>query len=307
MAIPVPLIETDTYNVTCTNTQSGAVYFNSTSKITGNGQCVESLVQTANCPPRMVVSSTAATGPTDFNGFYNQAFDRQGNGTASCGDVPGGFRQDFQQCAGVACSTKSSPCGANVVPVGQQGDVSVISCSPIIIDVEGEGFHLTSAANGVMFDISGNGHPVRIAWTASGFHNAFLALDRNRNGVIDNGTELFGNFTEQPESANPNGFLALAEFDKPENGGNGDGIIDSRDAVFSHLVLWIDENHDGVSQPNELHSLTEFGISSLSLQYRESRRTDEFGNVFRYRAQTESTDHSDVARWAYDVFLVTLP
>ena len=177
-------------------------------------------------------------------------------------------------------------------------------CSPIIVDTTGEGFRLTSAANGVPFDIRGNGHPIQIAWTAIGSGNAFLVLDRNHNGTIDNGTELFGNFTAQPRSPQPNGFLALAEFDKPENGGNGDGVIDERDAIYFQLRLWIDENHDGVSQPEELHTLAAMGVKSLSLDYHESGRTDEFGNRFRFRSRITDLKGADTGRSAYDVFLV---
>jgi len=223
--------------------------------------------------------------------------------------IPGKLNQAARNLAitafalAVICLFSSTNAAALFCP---QPNVKCLS--PILVDTDGSGFHLTSAKDGVVFDIEGNGHPLPISWTAAGSTNAFLALPHD--GKITNGKELFGDFTPQPASDDPNGFLALAVYDKPENGGNGDGVIDDKDAIFPQLRLWIDRNHDGIAQPDEIYTLHELGVFSISLHYKESWRVDAYGNLFRYKSIINVTDkeadESHDGRTIYDVFFRSL-
>ncbi len=112
---------------------------------------------------------------------------------------------------------QSTTCFPDYECHADQGDYTNCGYSPIVIATgPAKQYKFTSNADGVRFDLDNDGIAEQLSWTEAGSDLAFLALDRDGNGTIDNGTELFGNFT-LPGS--PNGFAALRN-----SGGNNGGF-----------------------------------------------------------------------------------
>ncbi len=159
-----------------------------------------------------------------------------------------------------------------------------ILADPLVLDLEGSGIQLSSAEAGVRFDLTGAG-PGQVAWV-KGKGNALLALDRDGNGQIDNGGELFGDTFSLAGLRAGDGFEALGLLDRAENGGNGDGRVDAADRLYGKLLLWTDANGDGVSQAGELRSLKQAGVKALELRYENTREVvDAHGNDLSCRGQ----------------------
>ncbi len=128
------------------------------------------------------------------------------------------------------------------------------SRTPLVIDLDGDGLDLTSLYNAaVSFDLDGDGQEEYTGWVQP--DDAFLVMDWNGDGTINDGTELFGDATGYDD-----GFAALAALDE-----NGDGVIDAQDSLFSLLQIWQDLNSNGISEANELMTMDQIGITSLSL------------------------------------------
>lgn len=295
----------------------GANYNDTTQGQTGPTNCDNNIAQQAGAYTAPTPTPTPTLTPTptptpeecdgidnDGDGLIDEGFDIDNDGWTSCNGDCRDWDQEYFPDAPRHCGVGG---GADRDCDGLDDELQCIG-SPIVIDIVGNGFNLTNAANGVTFDLNGNGLAESLSWTAADSDDSWLALDRNGNGRIDSGRELFGNFTPQPEpppGEERQGFLALAEYDKPVNGGNNDDQIDARDNIFSSLRLWQDSNHNGISEQNELKSLASLGLAALDLKYKESRRTDEHGNQFKYRAKVTDVHGAQVNRWAWDVFLVS--
>jgi DNA polymerase III psi subunit len=131
--------------------------------------------------------------------------------------------------------------------------------SPIALDLDGNGIQTVDASHGVNFDMTATGVAQKVGWVAG--NDGFLVRDVNHDGVVNDGSEMFGTATTLATGGKAkDGFDALQSFDS-----NHDGVINSHDAVYKELKVWIDANHDGVSQAGEMHSLQSFGVSQLNL------------------------------------------
>ena len=151
---------------------------------------------------------------------------------------------------------------------------------PLVIDLAGNGINLTSAPNGVHFDINGDGKSERTAFVQG--DDAFLVYDRNGNGRIDGGRELFGD-----QNGARNGFEELRRYDD-----NADGIIDKKDSIFQSLRLLNDMNSDGMVAGTEISTLDESGIASISLQTAQRSQDDGKGNTLAEKAAYTRTNGS---------------
>jgi hypothetical protein len=177
--------------------------------------------------------------------------------------------------------------------------------SPLIVDTLHNGYALTSVEDGVRFDLDADGVAELVAWTARDSDDEFLAMDRNGNGRIDDGSELFGDHTPAyPDGevvTTANGFEALKFLQSPSYGvSRADQLIDARDVPFSRLLLWRDANHNGISEPDELRSAADAGVVGIAAAYKEKKRKDRYGNEFRQRGTIIWQDGQDAI---FDVWL----
>jgi hypothetical protein len=181
-------------------------------------------------------------------------------------------------------------------------------CSPIVVDLGNDGIKLGKAGVGVYFDVNADGVRDHVQWVRDGGDEGFLAIDRSGNGLIDDGSELFGVGTPMIlESRNaPNGFVGLAQYDSRQLGGNDDGKISEADAIWPQLRIWIDQNADGVSSSNEMHTLRSVGLTALDSIPRIRKYVDEAGNIIPYWAW--ATQRAKPGRTLMaDVFFLVLP
>lgn len=186
-------------------------------------------------------------------------------------------------CFGNACKAQGQQCSSHWDCCQDHCSFVEGVCNddstPILISLDNNGdLALTGYEDGVWFDIFAEQDPVKLAWTSSSSRVGFLALDRNGNGLVDDGSELFGNYTKLTSGLRaPNGFAALGELD---NGAVPDGVLTNEDPAFADLRLWIDSNHDGASQAHELLSMSDAGITAIFTESRSRRRVDAHGNRY---------------------------
>ena len=147
--------------------------------------------------------------------------------------------------------------------------------SPLVLDLDGDGIETRGLLAGAFFDHAGDGFAELTGWI--GADDGLLILDRNGNGTVDHGAELFGNETRLTDGTKAgDGYEALAQFDE-----NGDGQVDASDPVWNQLRVWRDADGNGDSEASELHALADVGVAAIGTTATSSTLMDANGNEHR--------------------------
>ncbi|ODA29221.1 hypothetical protein A8L45_22585 [Veronia pacifica] len=164
--------------------------------------------------------------------------------------------------------------------------------SPLIIDLNGDGVQTLNINEGVAFDIDADGKKEKVGWASAG--DALLAIDLNGDGIINDGSELFGEASPKPEEVK-DGFQALSFYDE-----NQDGVFDANDSAYDDIIVWQDKNSDGISQADEMIGLAEAGVVSIDLTPEQS---SHFNNGNFVGLQSTWTDENGDTHAIDDVWL----
>lgn len=191
---------------------------------------------------------------------------------------------------------KCNPCPNCPTECSPPPDGCDQTASPLIVDFANTGVVMNAPLDGVTFDLDADGALDRVSWPISA-DSAFVALDLNKNGQIDDGGELFGNYTTAPDNKiAANGFLALSKYDD-----NQDGLINAKDKVFADLKLWFDRNKNGKADAGELKTLPQASVESIEVGYEDIYEEDAYGNETRQRSVVHMTGNT--LRMVFDIWL----
>ncbi len=200
--------------------------------------------------------------------------------------------------AQVGAMSSSQVCALTTAQVAQINASYRPNSTPIVLDLDGNGIQTLSVDAGVRFDMLASGQAVQTGWVGAG--DGLLVMDRNLDGAINDGSELFGSSTGLSDGTKAvDGYQALAQLDT-----NHDGVISSADAQFSQLGVWIDGNADGLSGAGEVKSLAQLNITQLSLKAQTGTDTNN-GNLLGLTASYQTTD--GVSHAAADVWFAVRP
>lgn len=165
--------------------------------------------------------------------------------------------------------------------------------TPLLIDLDGDGITTLPIEHGIKFDYEGDSNPINTGWASK--NSGFLVIDKNNDGIVNSGQELFGDHTRLPNGViASDGVMALTALDS-----NYDGLIDDRDSVWSELKIWQDLNSNGISEGNELQSLIDIGLKNINLSFTKDSIIDEHGNIHEFNSTVvwedgRTTDITDV-------------